>query len=65
MLANYHESNRWVIEHRETWNRAQAAIMAKIQENEVARKAMQGPQDGGRTALAAHAAPELSRTDDD
>ena len=62
MLATYQESMEYVIENRGTWKRANAAIMAKIQENEVAREALKGPK-GGLTALSAHAATELSRPD--
>ena len=49
MLAGYEESNRFVIDHRDVWNRAGAAIMSKIAENERAQAAM---QDGATRAPA-------------
>ena len=41
MLEGYQESNRFVIDHRDVWNRAGAAIMSKIAENKRAAEAMQ------------------------
>ena len=41
MLEGYRESNRFVIDHRDVWNRAGAAIMSKIAENKRAAAAMQ------------------------
>ena len=40
LLGGYRESNVYVIEHRDTWNRAGEAIRSKIQENERAAAAM-------------------------
>jgi limonene 1,2-monooxygenase len=40
LLEGYRESNAYVIEHRDTWNRAGEAIRSKIQENERAAAAM-------------------------
>lgn len=54
MLASYRESNRFVIENRDTWQRAGMAIMSKIQENERAREAMASAAGPATTALAAH-----------
>ena len=54
MLASYRESNKYVIEHRDTWQRAGMAIMSKIQENERAREAMAAAAAPAKTALAAH-----------
>ena len=62
LLHDYRESNSYVIENRETWQRAGMAIMAKIQENERARDAMAAQQaqaNEGGTALKAHAASEM------
>ncbi|MEM7218222.1 MAG: LLM class flavin-dependent oxidoreductase [Pseudomonadota bacterium] len=41
MLAGYRESNEFVIANRGSWDRAGAAIMSKIQDNERAAEAMQ------------------------
>ncbi len=54
MLANYRESNKFVIENRDTWQRAGMAIMSKIQENERAREAMAAQAAPAKTALAVH-----------
>ncbi len=62
MLDGYRESQRHVIEHRGVFDRAGDAIMAKINENERAVKAMvEGAQSGEteRAALAPHHAPDL------
>ena len=57
MLDSYRESNKWVIEARDTWMRAGEAIMSKIQENKRAADAMQAAQGQPvRTALGAHSA---------
>ena len=40
LLEGYRESNAYVIEHRDTWNRAGEAVKSKIQENERAAAAM-------------------------
>ena len=55
MLDNYRESNKFVIENRETWMRAGAAIMSKIQENKRAAAAMEAAAGAGpaKTALSA------------
>ena len=55
MLDNYRESNKFVIENRDTWMRAGAAIMSKIQENKRAAEAMQAAAGAGpaKTALSA------------
>ncbi len=62
MLDGYRESQRHVIEHRDAFDRAGAAILAKINENERAKSAMaEGAQTppGERPALAPHHAPDL------
>ena len=66
LLHDYRESNKYVIENRETWMRAGAAIMAKIAENKRAAAAMQqgaAASDGKETALQAHAASEMDKED--
>lgn len=60
MLDNYRESQRYVIENREVFDRAGAAVMAKIMENERAVEAM-GEEADGQTAMPAHHAPDLSK----
>ena len=59
LLAGYEESNAFVIEHRDAWNRAGAAIMSKIQENKRAAAAMQEQPAHALSALTAHSASEL------
>ena len=53
LLDNYRESNRFVIENRQTWLRAGQAIMSKIQENERAKEAMAAATGPAQTALSA------------
>ncbi|MBS05295.1 MAG: LLM class flavin-dependent oxidoreductase [Gammaproteobacteria bacterium] len=59
MLDSYRESNKYVIENRDTWVRAGQAIQSKIMENERAKAAMEGPQDEGKVALKPHAAQDI------
>ncbi len=59
MLENYRESQRYVIENREVFDRAGDAVMAKIMENERAVAAMSEEPDAP-TAMPAHHAPDLS-----
>ena len=40
LLDDYRESNKYVIEHRDTWDRAGAAVRSKIMENERAAAAL-------------------------
>lgn len=61
-LDGYRESQRHVIDHRESFERAGDAIMAKINANERATRAMEeGMQstEQAKPALAAHHAPDL------
>lgn len=53
MLDDYRDSNRFVIEHREYFERAGEAIMAKIQQNKRAAAALL-EEVNGATAIAAH-----------
>lgn len=65
MLDGFRESNRFAIENRDAWNRAGAAMMSKIQENERAAAAMQAQQDGqGPLALVAHILPDVEKAKD-
>ena len=59
MLDGYRESQRHVSENRESFDRAGAAVMAKIMENEKAVEAMQ-EEAQGQTAMPSHHAPDLS-----
>ncbi len=60
MLASYRESQRHVIEHRDSFDRAGAAVVSKIMQNERAAKALaEGSQ--GQAAMPAHHAPKVSR----
>ena len=51
MLDNYHESNKFVIENRETWLRAGEAIASKIRDNERALAAAVEDEARGRPVL--------------
>lgn len=61
LLDGYRESQRYVIEHRESFERAGQAIVSKIMENERAVAAM---KEGARaqTAMPAHHAPDLEES---
>jgi limonene 1,2-monooxygenase len=63
MLDGYRESQKYVIENRESFDRAGAAVMAKIMENERAVKAMAEGTDG-KAAMPSHHAPDLSNKAD-
>jgi limonene 1,2-monooxygenase len=60
MLDSYRESQRHVIENRDSFDRAGAAVMAKIMENKKAVAAM-GEQANAQTAIPSHHAPDLSK----
>ncbi len=60
MLDGYRESQQYVIENREVFDRAGEAIMAKIMENEKAVDAM-AEQAEAQAAMPAHHAPDLSK----
>jgi len=59
MLDNYRESQQYVINNREVFDRAGEAVMAKIMSNEQAVAAMKQGADG-QAAMPAHHAPDLS-----
>ena len=63
MLHDYRESNQYVIENRDSWMRAGAAINAKIQENKRAADAMASAAGASRaqSALQAHASSEMEK----
>lgn len=60
MLEGFRESQRYVIEHREVFDRAGAAVMAKIMENEKAAGLL-SEKSQGKAAMPAHHAPDLSK----
>jgi limonene 1,2-monooxygenase len=51
LLDDYRESNKFVIENRETWQRAGDAIASKIRENERALAAAEEDEARGRPIL--------------
>ncbi|XOV85246.1 MAG: LLM class flavin-dependent oxidoreductase [bacterium] len=59
MLDSYRESQQYVINNREVFDRAGEAVMAKIMSNEQAVAAMKQEADG-QAAMPAHHAPDLS-----
>ena len=60
LLDAYRESQRYVIEHREAFERGGAAIMAKINENERAAKALaETGQVQARAAFPGHHQPHI------
>jgi limonene 1,2-monooxygenase len=59
-LRAYRESQRYVIEHRESFERAGQAVMNKIMENERALKAFR-EGTAAPTAIPSHHAPDLRR----
>ena len=61
-LDGYRESQRYVVEHRDSFERAGEAVLAKIMENEKAAKAMAESMEGA-AAMPAHHAPELGKSD--
>jgi len=59
MLDAYRESQRHVIGHRDSFERAGEAVMKKIMENERAAAALNEPQ--GKAAMSSHNAPDLAK----
>jgi limonene 1,2-monooxygenase len=58
LLTNYRESQRHVIEHRDVFERAGAAVVSKIMQNERAAKALQESSNAA-AAMPAHHAPKV------
>jgi len=58
MLDSYRESQRHVIEHRDIFERAGAAVVSKIMQNERAAKALT-QESNGASAIPAHHAPKV------
>ena len=63
-LAPMRESNEFVIEHREYFQRAQTAILNKINEHERAAETFRTEGVGGRAPIAAHSGPTDADADD-
>ncbi len=65
LLDGYRESQQFVIENRESFDRAGQAILTKILENDKAAAALQDTlaQNAAKTAIGAHHAPDLSDPD--
>jgi limonene 1,2-monooxygenase len=60
MLDSYRESQDYVINHREVFERAGQAVISKIMENERAVKAM-SEEANAASAIPAHHAPEMGK----
>ena len=58
MLDAYRESQQYVIEHRDSFDRAGKAVLAKIMANDRARAALSEQSDGA-AAMPSHHAPDL------
>jgi limonene 1,2-monooxygenase len=58
MLDSYRESQRHVIEHRDVFDRAGAAVISKIMQNERAAKAL-AQESNAASAMPAHHAPKI------
>ena len=61
MLESYRESRQFVVEHRESFQRANQAVLSKIMENERAAAAVE-KSGNGRFAIPAHHAPDMEQT---
>jgi len=60
-LEGYRASRQYVIDHRESFERAGAAVMSKIMGNEKAAAALQETLAGAATAMPAGHAPDLRK----
>ena len=63
MLDAYRESRKFVVENRDSFNQARAAIMDKIMSNEKAAAAFQ-QGSSVKLTFAPHAGPDLSQDKD-
>ncbi|HIG39265.1 MAG: LLM class flavin-dependent oxidoreductase [bacterium] len=59
-LKSYRESQKYVIEHREVFDRAGEAVVSKIMENEKAAAAM-AEEVTAQSAMQSHNAPDLQK----
>ena len=64
-LESMRESNRFVIDHREYFQRAQKAVLNKINENARAAEAFRAAGAGGSAPIAAHSGPSRQDASDD
>src|SRR5262245_48987549 len=60
-LAKFRESREFVVNHREYFNRARQAVLAKINENEAAAKALQVTKSPRIAAASAGNMPDLEQ----
>jgi limonene 1,2-monooxygenase len=60
LLTAYRDSRRYVVEHRDSFQRANQAVLAKIKENERAAAALALTRNG-RFAIPAHQAPDMDK----
>jgi limonene 1,2-monooxygenase len=60
-LEPYRSSREHVVTHRDVFERAGQAVLSKIMENEKAAQALQESMAGGRMAIPAHNAPDLTK----
>ena len=60
LLEPYRESRQFVVEHRDSFKRANQAVLSKIMENERAAAAVE-KSGNGRFAIPAHHAPDLEK----
>ena len=51
LLGDYRESNKFVIDNRDTWERAGDAVVSKIRENERAAAAMEEDEARGNPVI--------------
>jgi len=61
MLDAYRESRAYVVEHRESFERAGEAIMAKIKANPLAAEALKQSQNAPNVPLGSHHEPDLKK----
>ncbi|MGH7016431.1 MAG: hypothetical protein ACRED8_05020, partial [Caulobacteraceae bacterium] len=61
LLEPYRTSRQYVIEHREVFERAGAAVLSKIMANERAAKALAETMAGQQAAIPSHHAPDLAK----
>jgi limonene 1,2-monooxygenase len=61
MLDAYRESREYVVTHRDSFERAQQAILNKIMDNPRAAAALRDTKVGVAAALGAHAQPDLAK----
>ena len=57
-LKSYRESQKYVIEHRDVFDRAGEAVVSKIMENDKAAAAM-AEEANAQSAMQSHNAPDL------